>query len=228
MIPEFTHRINERLSLVRESATDGLRIRIRRLVDGYYFNPATNNFVDALAPGSTIVLDDLWYLFDDFFEVTELKTITIVTLPTIVQDLIFEFQSFNYEPQALPEDPLVIDAGSITTFYERHIFGGPKTLAEPSLCKVYGTLKDVSGKPLAGQKVEAYLNRAGYFTHKAGLIGYAATTITDEMGYFELPLVVGLDVTVNVPIVGFSSRGYVPNTDQVELTSQALLSYQPG
>ena len=77
------------------------------------------------------------------------------------------------------------------------------------------------------ERVEAYLNRAGFFTHKAGLIGYAATTLTDDTGYFELPLIVDLDVTINVPIIGFSTRGFVPNRASVELTHQALLSTRP-
>lgn len=227
-IPEYTHKINERLELVRSTASDGLRVRIRRIADGFYFDPGLNNFVDVSVPGYAGDVETFWYEFDPFFDVPELKTRTIITLPTIVQDLLFEYQTFDYLPQALPEDPLAIDETSIVTFYERHLFGGAPSVAEPSLCKVFGTLKDVSGKPLAGQKIEAYLNRAGFFTHKAGLIGYAATALTDETGYFELPLVVGLDVTVNVPIVGFSTRGFVPNVSEVELSTQSLLSYQPG
>jgi hypothetical protein len=76
------------------------------------------------------------------------------------------------------------------------------------------------------QKVEVYLNRAGYFTHKAGLVGYAATTISDESGYWELPIIVGLDVTINVPIVGFSQSGFVPPLSSVELTPETLLKYK--
>jgi len=232
-IPEYTHKINERLEMIRVAESEGLRLRIRRVKDGFYFHPGVNNFVDAGNPEFEGSLDDFWYHFSELFDVPGLWFLALVTLPTIVQDLLFEFESYDFETvepeEEEEEEPYdIIDVESINTWYERHFFGGAPTIAEPSLCKVFGTLKDVSGKPLAGQKVEAYLNRAGFFTHKAGLIGYAATALTDETGYFELPLVVGLDVTVNVPIVGFSTRGFVPNLGEVELTSQALLSYQPG
>lgn len=235
-IPEYTHKINERLELVRSTPKAGLRVRIRRLRDGFYFSPALNNFVDVADPEATYDLEDFWYLFDVFFGDPILKTRTIITLPSIVQDLVFEYQSFDYETVPNPDYPAssteeFIDIPDVSTFeyfFERHLFGGAPTTVEPSLCKVFGTLKDVSGKPLSGQKIEAYLNRAGFFTHKAGLIGYASTTVTDDSGYFELPLVVGLDVTINVPIVGFTTRGFVPNLPSVELTTQTLLSYQPG
>lgn len=196
------HKINERVVLIREADGD-TTLRIRRLSDKYYFNFVDSVFesynADNDAEYEVAMLD-----FDD-----GLKTLTLLTLPSKAQDLLFIFTDDN------------------GTTYERHIFGGAASVNEPTLCTVYGTLKNVSGEPLAGQKVEAFLNRAGYFTHKAGLIGYAATVLTDDTGYFELPLIVGLDVTITVPVVGFTTRGFVPNTTSVELTTQALLSYQP-
>ena len=110
--------------------------------------------------------------------------------------------------------------------YERHVFGGDLRTADTPTCTVYGTLLDVSGRPLVGEKVEVYLNRAGYFTHKAGLVGYAATTLTDDSGYWEIPIIVGLDVTINVPIIGFSQSGFVPALSSVELTPETLLKYK--
>ncbi len=152
---------------------------------------------------------DYTYNFSDLYS-QNVGELTITDLPKDRQDLLFIYE----------------DDGVIS--YERHFFGGKLSTNEPSTCLVYGTLKDVSGRPLEGQKVEAYLNRAGFFTHKAGLIGYASTALTDESGYFELPLIVGLDVTINVPIIGFTQRGYVPSVSMVELTTQSLLSYNPG
>lgn len=110
--------------------------------------------------------------------------------------------------------------------YERHVFGGDGGTAEASTCRIFGTILDVLGNPIAGEKVEVYLNRAGYFTHKAGLVGYAATTISDESGYWELPVISGLDVTINIPIIGFSQSGFVPSLSSVELTSETLLKHR--
>lgn len=239
-IPEYTHKINERLELLRETDSSFLRVRILRIKDGWFFDTQYNHFVDSNGDNFAGDIEDYWYTFNSFDYVPALKSLSIVTLPSIVQDLLFEFQTYETMQEANPAyDPAdpestepeffdVIDPTTVSTWYERHVFGGAPTISEPNLCKVYGTLKDVSGKPLAGQKVEAYLNKAGFFTHKAGLIGYAATALTDDTGYFELPLVIGLDVTINLPIVGFTTRGYVPNVGSVELTTQTLLSYQPG
>lgn len=219
-IPTFTHRINERLDLLKQSSADVLRVRIRRVDSGYYFFPQSNTFVDSASVDPVYDLDDFWYEFsDDFYGEEELRKLSLTVLPASIQDLLFEYQTFDYD--GMTED---MDESTLETYYERHVFGGAPTLYELTTCTVMGTLKDVSGKPIAGERVEAYLNRAGYFTHKAGLIGYAATALTDETGYFELPLVVGLDVTINVPVIGFSTRGIVPNVSSVNLTSQSLLS----
>lgn len=133
-------------------------------------------------------------------------------------------------PSSIPgnvsvNQPIVSDVVLYKISYEKHVFGGPENASQPQICTIYGTLLDVSGKPLTGQKVEVYLNRAGYFTHKAGLVGYAATAISDESGYWELPIIVGLDVTINVPIVGFSQSGFVPPISSVELSPETLLRY---
>lgn len=217
-IPTFTHRINERLDLIKQSLAEVLRVRIRRLDNGYYFFPQSNSFVDGASLDPVYDLDTFWYEFsDDFYGETSLRKLSLTVLPAQIQDLLFEYQSFDYDGEDINESTL-------ETYYERHVFGGAPNLYELNTCTVMGTLKDVSGKPIVGERVEAYLNRAGYFTHKAGLVGYAATSLTDETGYFELPLVVGLDVTINVPIIGFSTRGIVPNVSSVNLTSQALLS----
>lgn len=216
MITTTVHKVNERVTLLHERPFERLQMRIRRITDGYYFHPTQLSFVPADQAGTVS-----WYEFEEFFDIPGLKTLNIITLPSVAQDLLFEYRAFA-------EDEEEEDAPAYEYFYERHIFGGLNTVSQPQLCTVYGTLIDVSGKPLAGQKVEAFLNRSGFFTHKAGLIGYASTTLTDGTGYFELPLVVGLDVTINVPIIGFTTRGVVPNAVSVELSSQCLLSFYPS
>lgn len=205
------HKIKERIKVVKESEGE-MTLRIRRTTDGYYFNVDTHQFEEFNA------LSNYDFELIPFFGSESLSTVALLTLPTVAQDLIFEFT-----------DTVVDDEEESTTVsFERHIFGGVEFVDSPATCLVYGTLIDVTGSPLVGQKVEAYLNRAGYFVHKAGLIGYAATALTDESGYFSIPLIRGIDVTISVPVTGFSTRGYVPNATSVELTSHTLLSYLPG
>jgi len=203
MIAEFYHKINEKVVIVKEQVST-LTLTIRRISDGYYFNNSTSLFEAYNAANASYYTYPFVALFD-----TTLVSLTLATLPDIVQDLLFTYT----------------DNGIVT--WERHIFGGTEVINSPSRCIIYGTLLDVSGAPISNQPVKADLNRAGYFVSKSGIIGEAASTLTDETGYFELPLVTGLDVTINIPIIGFSVKGYVPSVASVELTSQALLSYVP-
>jgi len=135
---------------------------------------------------------------------------------------------FGIPGEVSQNQPLVSDVIVSRISYEKHVFGGANNASQPQICTIYGTLLDVSGKPMTGQKIDVYLNRAGYFTHKAGLVGYAATALSDESGYWEIPIIVGLDVTINVPIVGFSQSGFVPPLSSVELTPETLLKYRPN
>jgi hypothetical protein len=135
---------------------------------------------------------------------------------------------FGIPGEVSQNQPLVSDVIVSRISYEKHVFGGATNSSQPQICTIYGTLLDVSGKPMTGQKIDVYLNRAGYFTHKAGLVGYAATALSDESGYWEIPIIVGLDVTINVPIVGFSQSGFVPPLSSVELTPETLLKYRPN
>lgn len=109
---------------------------------------------------------------------------------------------------------------------EYHVFGLQDNASQPQLCTIFGTILDVSGRPMSGQKVDIYLNKSGYFVHKAGLIGYAASAISDESGYWEIPVIIGLDVTVSIPVIGFSQSGFVPALTSVELTPETLLKFR--
>lgn len=205
------HRINERVVLVRNRNLGDVKLRIYRVKDGYIFNKISSEF-EPFNSGSVQNYD---IPFDGESEgnstVADHKVLTLLTLSDRAQDLLFAY--LNEEDEQVE--------------VERHIFGTSGVVNEPSICTVQGFLKNVSGEPLIGQKVEAYLNRAGYFTHKSGLVGYAASAITDDTGYFELPLMVGLDVTISIPVIGFTTRGIVPSTASVVLSSHALLSAQP-
>jgi hypothetical protein len=124
--------------------------------------------------------------------------------------------------------PTISNAKLYRLSYERHVFGEEDNSYGPPTTLLYGTLLDVSGRPISGQKVEVYLNKAGYFTHKAGVVGYASSTITNESGYWELPVMIGIDITISIPVVGFIQSGYVPPVASVELNSETLLRYRPN
>jgi hypothetical protein len=162
---------------------------------------------------------------------------TLVSVPAPGTVKVFSFQLNNL----LSEDEIKIKAwaSGVTSppslsnvklyrlSYERHVFGEEDNSYGPPTTLIYGTLLDVSGRPIPGQKVEVYLNKSGYFTHKAGIVGYASSTLTNESGYWELPVMIGIDITISIPVVGFIQSGYVPPVASVELNSETLLRYRP-
>lgn len=193
----LTHRIGERVRLIHEADSVPVMVRIRRMADGFYLNFTSSTFVDTF---SSACETEMSPLFD-----TDLVHLQLATFPRVSGEFLVEY------------------IGSATT-YELHTFGSVQMIYEPARCLIFGTLRDVSGAPVSGQRVEAVLNRGGYFPHKSGLIGEASSTITDDSGYFELALVPGLDIVISIPSVGFSQRGIVPPVSSIELSSNALLA----
>lgn len=210
---EIKHKIGESYTVVKEARGTSQELSIRRVSDGYWYNFLSQSFEDYVPTSDNSYRNNL----EEFPDNPEFSKLTLSQLPAEYFDSIFVYRYFDVDGQ-----------GANVEEYERHVFGERDVNSKPNTCKIYGTLRDVSGSPLSGQKVEAYLNRAGYFTHKAGLVGYAATVLTDEAGYFEIPLVQGLDVTINVPIIGFTQRGFVPRVNSIELTTSTLLNYEPS
>jgi len=209
---EIKHKIGESYSVIRKAQGESQELSIRRVTDGFWYNFLSQSFEDYITSSDSSYRKE----FSVFEDNPEFVKIDLNQLPNEMFDSVFVFRDINVDGQ-----------GTNVEEYERHVFGEREVNNKPNTCIIFGTLRDVSNNPMKGEKVEAYLNRAGYFTHKAGLIGYAATVLTDEAGYFEIPLVQGLDVTINVPIIGFTQRGFVPRINSVELTTETLLSHEP-
>lgn len=186
------HRIGERVRLIREG--EGISVRIRDISTGYYFNFTTSTFDEVTGAVTPVYEEDMSPLFD-----TPLEQLLLLTFPPIAGEFLVEYR----------EDTDVA--------YEIHRFGGAQMVYEPEQCRVYGNIRDVSGAPISGQRVEVSLNRGGYFPHKSGLIGTTVYTLTDDSGYFEVMLVPGLDVVISIPSIGFTQRGLVPPLSSVEI-----------
>ena len=213
MIQEFSHSIGEKFTVVREARGVEQELSIRRISDGFWFNFLGEEFQEYVASSDNSFRNVL----EDFDDNPEFRVLTLDTLPKERLDLMFVYKDINVDGE-----------GTDVEEYERHLYGGRERSDEPAMCTIYGTLRDVSNRPMPGEKVEVYLNRAGYFTHKSGLVGYATTVLTNESGYFEVPVIQGLNITLNVPVIGFTQRGYVPTISSVELTTDTLLTYSPG
>jgi hypothetical protein len=197
----INHKIGESFTFITED-TRAKSYRVFRSYDGKFFNRERKLFE---------VWEDVnknTYIFPLFpHTVPGLQLSRVNYIPKTQQDLIFEI---------LAEDNTVL-------YRERHLFGGLYDEAKPNLCIIYGTLYDPSGHPVINTKIEASLNKKGYFIDKIPVMGPVATALTDDRGYFELALIQGINVTINIPAIGFVTSGYVPKTSSSQLSTYCLL-----
>jgi len=195
------HKIGEHFTLITENPLVR-SYRVFRSYDGKYFNRDRKLFETWEAENADS------YIFPFFpHPVPGLQLSRVNYIPKTQQDLIFEY----------------IDSSSSVVKRERHVFGGLYDESRPGLCIIYGTLYNPSGLPIPNTILEASLNKNGYFLDKVPIMGPVATAVTDERGYFELPLVQGINVTINIPAVSFTTSGYVPKTSTAVLSGYCLL-----
>jgi hypothetical protein len=199
----YNHKIGEQFTLVSDIPS-ARTYRIFRASDGRYFNKINRSFEVIEAPSRASFCD---MSLSAHPSGSSLLYSHINFLPRIQLDLVFEFHDIN----------------GIIVGFERHTFGGYTELSRPGLCVLFGTLYDPSGNPLVGTRVDAALNKSGYFIDKHPIISPATSSLTDSRGYFELPLIHGINVTVSIPATGFTTRGYVPKTGTLELTGYCLV-----
>lgn len=200
MIDVITHRIGEKFTLVTDVPVTS-KVRVLRSSDGRYLNKVDKLFETFNPLNITKYEFELSPLND------ALSKLFVDFIPRTQNDLIFEFRN---------DDGIHLQS-------ERHTFGGFHDANVPNKCILFGNIMNPSGQPLSNAKVEALLNKSGYFIDKHPLLGPVAGTYTDENGYFELPLLRGISVTVNIPSTSFTTSGYVPNLPSIELSPYCLL-----
>lgn len=205
MIETIKHHIGENFTLILD-IPEQFYLTIRSVADGKVFNFENKTFepFNSVIPYTAPHIETS----SPFATLPILQSIKLDFLPRKSQDLLFEIRS------VLNNNLLKI---------ERHVYGG---YSDPALkkCTIFGTLIDPSGRPIIGAKVEVFLNKTGYFIDKVPLMGPSITSLSNETGYFELDLLQGMDVTISVPAIALTTRGYVPLTTSLELSPYCLLA----
>lgn len=195
----YRHKLGASISVFRMTTqATGVTLRIRRLADGFWFNRITERFVATIP-----ILDEAQYNYE--FSPTPdgaVSRVFIIELPGNAERYIFSYSD---------------------GVREIHDVGEVNVTANNPMCLIFGTVITASGAPVADAKVEVLLNRTGFFTNVNGFLGRGSTVITDEAGYFEVPVVQGLNVTISIPAIGFSTRGIVPPIASLELGRVALI-----
>lgn len=201
----YSHKIGEQFTFITE-AKDAANYVIYRASDGKYFNTLTRSFdsPDLVSPES---ISNYLNPLKNHPATSNLKTSKVTFLPRQPLDLIFEVRTLTGESLS----------------FERHLLGGYSEPNKPGICVIFGTLYNPSGAPIVGARVDANLNRSGYYIDKHPVISPASSAITDERGYFELPLIQGINVTISIPSTGFTTGGFVPKQQSLELSGYCLL-----
>lgn len=204
MIKESQHHIGELIRIVREKDdTYDTYLRFRSVKTGHYLNFFNGVFEDVDGTGDVHNM-----LLDDLLD-TGLVSYQLSTMHPATGEFLAEF----WTGETIADAVVYHDAVG----YEIHRFGGTDSVYEPSKCRVYGYIRDVSGAPVVGQRVDVVLSNGGYFPHKSGLISTSAYALSNSSGYFELELVHGLDVVISIPSIGFTEKGIIPPVASVEV-----------
>lgn len=201
MLQTYSHNIGEKFVLLSDLPADS-KYRIFRSFDGKYFNKLTKVF-ETIEPTTPEVYEHPVFTHPGS---PHLKMSRVNFLPKVPLDLVFEF----------------LDNTGVSILMERHIFGGFFDESKPGVCVIFGRIIDISGRPVPNTKVEVSHNRDAYFTNTYANVGPRTYAATDEAGYFEIPLIKGIQVTINVASIGFATTGYVPDKDAVELSKNCL------
>ena len=90
-------------------------------------------------------------------------------------------------------------------------------LSDPTLCLVYGTLVGIDGKPLAQKPVNAVYKREPSRYDRVGLI--TKQVLTDDNGFFVLPLLRDADVALTIPDMDYSALAKIPDETSAEFRS---------
>jgi hypothetical protein len=174
---------------------------IKRLGDGKFFNGSISAPAD---PFQTAV-----YL-------NSMSQLDAVNLPGVYK---FDF------PQA--RDPLGLQDYAVRMLCVSPMFTedlilrtGPQiaTLA-PTLRNVFGTLFDGSGQCLINQVVRANVIPVSTPSAGVGIGEFLAAVSTDATGFFQLPLIRGVRVRLEIPAIGYDKRVLVPAASSADFTT---------
>jgi hypothetical protein len=114
-------------------------------------------------------------------------------------------------------ETLTVTADATVTYEGVRVFT-PVAPADPNVCVIYGTIRDVAGNPLPGTCVGAYA-RTPQDVQGVQLGEQIAHVETDAAGYFELELLRGAEVIVTVESTGLSISRVVPALASQDITT---------
>ncbi len=116
-----------------------------------------------------------------------------------------------------------IDSAGNQSGYTTAKQAGPPT---PPLCVVFGTVVDANGQPNTDVQVLATIvstkdTKDGQIVDEFGVTGKQIEAFTDDAGFFEIPLMQGANVCLDIPKIELKREICVP--DKASVDFQELL-----
>lgn len=115
-----------------------------------------------------------------------------------------------------PED-LVVSGATADTY--SGVVAAPGVPVSPSVCTVYGTLTNLAGVALASTGVRATVVSHPTIISTAGVSVETEDTYTDADGYFELSILRGAVVNLEIDAVGLRQQVTIPDAATVEFST---------
>lgn len=108
----------------------------------------------------------------------------------------------------------------LEVFEERECVPTPLSSAvPPDVCVVMGNIRNASALVEAFENVciSAKPLKLPYEAGGTLMLGKRVLTYTDHSGFFQLPLVKGMEALIEIPDVGVRFQAVIPNTDTVRI-----------
>lgn len=134
----------------------------------------------------------------------------------------FDFdQNFDDEPDSVEYVAKKTNTGGSLDVleYDDLVFGPLAGAMAPELCSVQGFIYDTAGVPVRNEIVRAVLRPV--FADNLGRAAQSdktASTYTNDLGAFDLPLVRGGVFRLEIPGIGFDRKVTIPNQPSVLFT----------
>lgn len=206
---ELRHPVGENVRLVFSVVTAGAgvigltpTVAIRRQSDGFWFNgtivsPA-DPFASAYATNTMAALDVTNLPGMYFFDFPQARDTQVVS------DYEVRMQSAS---GTLAIDDLVLRMG-------------PLAAAQLAECSIFGTLKDGAGNPIPNSLVRATPIPVSIPGAGQGIAMTPPVLVTtNENGFFQISLVQGINIRLEIQDIGYDNQVLVPNSTSAAFTT---------
>ena len=113
---------------------------------------------------------------------------------------------------------LTVTSGGTAVTYQGATFN-PAAQTSPSICLLYGYIKDLTNENVEDVVVYVYIYEKGTFINNNGILLGSKKIETDSSGYFSVSLIRELDVILEIKDQGYIKRFTVPDSASVDYST---------